>query len=152
MVDREHQGRERTFQRGMLIEIVDDDFRIGIALELDHDARAFVRLIADIADVGEHFFVHQLRDSLDQRCAVHTVGNLGDDNLFSTTFEFFHAGLATHLQAAATGLDILSNPAHAADHAASWAVRPLHAFHQMVEGDSATSYPSATSTEELSAA
>src|SRR6266545_1690446 len=68
-------------------------------------------------------------------CAIHTVGNLGDDNLFSSTFEFFHAGLATHLQAAATGFEILSNPAHAADHAASWQVGPLHMFHQIVERD-----------------
>jgi hypothetical protein len=42
----------------VFVEIVNDDFRIGVAFELDHDAGVFVRLIADVTDIGEHFFVH----------------------------------------------------------------------------------------------
>ena len=48
-----------------------------LALELDDDACVFVRFIADGGDVGDHFRIHQLRDSLDEHRAIHIVGNLG---------------------------------------------------------------------------
>ena len=78
-----------------------------VALQLDDDARVFVRLVADRGDVGEDLFVHQLGDALDQRRAVHVVGNLRDDDLFAAALEFLDAGLAAHFHAAAAGLEIL---------------------------------------------
>ena len=55
VIDRQHRRGKRTLQRGVLVEIGNDDFRVGVAFELDDDARVFVRLIADVADVGQHF-------------------------------------------------------------------------------------------------
>ena len=47
VIDREHDDRERAFHRGVLVEIVDDDLRIRVALQLDNDPRVFIRLIAN---------------------------------------------------------------------------------------------------------
>src|SRR5205807_6514400 len=90
---------------------------------------------ADVADVGEHFFVHQLRYALNQRGAVHAIRNLGDDDLFTAAFEFFYARFAAYLHAAAAGLEVLADPTHTADHAAGRKVRPLHMLHQLVQRD-----------------
>ena len=135
MIDREHVDREGAFHRGVLVEIVDDDLRIAVALQLDDDPRVFVRLVANGADVGQHLFVHQRRDAFDQRGAIHVVGNFGDDDLLATAFELLDAGLAAHLHAAAAGLEILFDARHAADGAAGRKIRPFHVLHQLVEGD-----------------
>src|SRR5262249_43190196 len=65
VIDRQHRNRKRTLQRGVLVEIGNDDFRVGVAFELDDNARVFIRLIANIADVGQDLLVYQLRDPLD---------------------------------------------------------------------------------------
>ena len=119
----------------MLVEIVDDDLRIAVALQLDDDARVFVRLIADRGDVAENFFVHQLGDPLDQRGAIHVVRNLGDDDLLLAALDFLDAGFAAHLHAAAAGLEILLDAVEAADRAAGREIRPLHMLHQLLERD-----------------
>ena len=54
-------------------------------------------------------------DALDQRRAVHVVGNLRDDDLLAIALELFHAGLAAHLHAAAAGLEILLDARDAAE-------------------------------------
>ena len=38
---------ERAFQRGVFVEIIDDDLGNGVAFQLDHDPGVFVRFIAD---------------------------------------------------------------------------------------------------------
>ena len=115
MIDREHVDREGAFHRGVLVEIVDDDLRIAVALEFDHDPRVFVRLVAHRGDVGEDLFVHERRDPFDERGAVDVVGNFRDDDLLAVAFEFLDADLAAHLHAAAAGLEILLDSRHAAD-------------------------------------
>ena len=119
----------------MLVEIGNDDFRIGVAFEFDDDARVFVRLIADVADLGKHFVVHQLRDPLDQRGAVHAIRNLRDDDLFAAAFEFFYACFAAHFDAAPTSLEILADAIDAADYATSGEIRTLHVLHELVQRD-----------------
>ncbi len=119
----------------MFVKIVDDDLRIGVALQLDHDARALVRLIADVADIRQNFFVHQLCDPLDQRGAIHIVRNLGDDDLFFSAFELFHAGFTAHLHAAAAGLEVLFYAANPADGATGGEIRSFHMLHQVVKRD-----------------
>ena len=66
-------------------------------------------------DVGQHLLVHQVGDALDQRRAVHVVGNLGDDDLLAIALQFLDAGLAAHLHAAAAGLEILLDARDAAE-------------------------------------
>jgi hypothetical protein len=42
-------------------------------------------LIADIADVGQDFFVHNCAMPLNQRGAVHAIGNFRDNDLFAAS-------------------------------------------------------------------
>ena len=83
VIDREHVDAEGRLERGVLVEIVDQDLRIAVALQLDDHAGVFVRLIAHVADAGEDFLVHQFGDALDQLGAVHVKRNLGDDDLLA---------------------------------------------------------------------
>src|SRR5207248_10440309 len=117
VVDRQHRRGKRTLQRGVLVEVGNDYFRVGVAFELDDDARVLVRLIADVADVGQHLFVYQLRDSLDQRGAVHAVWNLRDNDLFTAALEFFYSSFAAHFNTATAGFGTLDNPVDATGYA-----------------------------------
>ena len=56
MVDGEHVDGKGGLQRGVLVEVVDDDLGDGVALELDDHARVFVGFVADGGDVGEDPF------------------------------------------------------------------------------------------------
>ena len=104
MIDRQHNDREGAFQGGMLVKIVDDDFRVRVSLQLDHDTGIFIGLVADRRDIGEDFFVDQFRDALNQCRAINVVRDFGNNDLFFPALEFFDAGLAAHLHAAAPGL------------------------------------------------
>jgi len=76
-----------------------------------------------------------MRDALDQRGAVHAVGNLRNDDLLAGAFEFFNAGFAAHFHAAPAGLEILANAVDTADDAASGKIRSLHVLRQLIQCD-----------------
>ena len=51
----------------VLVELVENDLRLGSALEFDDDAHAVaVGFVAHVGDVFDVFVVDQLRDALDQ--------------------------------------------------------------------------------------
>ena len=62
-VDGELVDGEGRFHRGHLVELVDDDLAHRIALQLDDHARPFVRLVANVGDVGQFLLVDQLGDA-----------------------------------------------------------------------------------------
>src|SRR5262249_43466448 len=130
-----HRRGERALERGVLVEIGNDDLRVRVAFEFDDNACVFIRLIADVADVGQHFFIHQLRDALDQRGAVYAIRNLRDDDLLTAALEFFYARFAAHFDAASARFEILANPINAADDAARREIWSLHMLHQLVQSD-----------------
>ena len=135
MVDREHDDRERAFQSGMLVKIVNDNFWIRVQLQLDDNARVLVRLVADGGDVRENFFVHQLGDPFHQRGPVHVVGNFGDDDLFLAALDLLHAGLAADFHAAPAAFEVLFDAGNTADGATGWKIRPFYKLHQFRDGD-----------------
>ena len=94
VVDGQHVDRERRFQRGVLVQVVDDDLRDGLALEFDDDARVLVGLVADGGDVRDDLGVDQFRDALDEHGAVDRVGDLGDDDLLAAAFLLLDERLA----------------------------------------------------------
>src|SRR5438093_321986 len=109
VIDRQHDDRERAFHRGVLVEIVDNDLGIGVALELDYQPCVFVRFVADRGDLVQNFFVHQIGDALDQRRAIDVERDFGDDDLLLAAFDLLDAGFAAHFHAAAAGLEVLAN-------------------------------------------
>src|SRR5438552_18603799 len=109
MIDRQHDDRERTFHRGVLVKIVDDDLGIGVALEFDYDARVLVRLVADRRDLAQNFLIHYIGDALDQGGAANVIRNFRDDDLLFPAVDFFDARFAAHFHAATAGLEVLAN-------------------------------------------
>src|SRR3546814_8689117 len=70
-VQRQHVDAERGLERGVAIELVQDDVRIGVALQLDHDAHAVaVALVAQIGDALDGLLLDDLGDAL--RSEEHT--------------------------------------------------------------------------------
>ena len=81
LMNRQHDEAVALLQLGMLVELVEHDLRLGVALELDHDAHAVaIGLIAQIADALDALVVHQLGDALDDVLLDDLVGNLADDD------------------------------------------------------------------------
>ena len=116
VVNREHDHAECIFELRVLVEIVDDDLRNGIALQLDDDAHAFlVRLVADIGDVIDLLLVDQPGNVLDQRRLVYVVRNLADDNALFPAFDFFNANAPAHFDTTPTGEKIIFDPLLAAN-------------------------------------
>ena len=79
--DGEHDDAEGLLHRRQLVELVEHDVGVGVALQLDDDAHAVaVRLVAQVGDALDPLLVHQLGDALDEARLVHLVGDLGDDD------------------------------------------------------------------------
>src|SRR5208282_1887170 len=137
MINCQHVDGKAAFQRRLLVQIVDDDLRNRVALELDDDARVLVRLVANGRDVREarRFFVHQFGDALDEHRAVDVVGDFRDDDLLAPTLELLHADLATHLDAAAPAREIFLDDFQPAHHAAGREVRAFDELHQPLDSD-----------------
>ena len=85
-----HQGQQddadRLLQRRELIELVEDQMRVGVALEVDHEAHrlalAGARFVADVADALDALVLDQFADLLaPARCASAWKGTSRDDDL-----------------------------------------------------------------------
>ena len=64
--DRQHDDAEVDLQLRLLVQIVEDDFGLLAALQLEDDAHAVaIALIADVGNAFELLFVHQSR-----RCSI----------------------------------------------------------------------------------
>ena len=56
--ERDHVHAERGLHRRVLVELVEHDLRVRVALELDHDPHAVaVRVVLDVGDLGELLLV-----------------------------------------------------------------------------------------------
>src|SRR6516162_7709106 len=98
--DGEHVDAERLLQRGVLVKLVENDVRRGVALELDHDAHAFpVRLVADIGNAFDLFIIDQVGYLLDQPLALfdHERNFTDDDLLFARALDRLGESFAAHL-------------------------------------------------------
>ena len=135
MIDGEHRHGEGRFQRGVFVEVVDDNLGVGIPLELDDHAGFFRGLVAHGADVGKDLFVDELCNPFDQLGPVHVVGNLGEDDRLAVALHLLHARLAAHAQGAFSGVKILSDWLGAKEHTSRREVGPLDVGHEPVNGD-----------------
>ena len=100
--DRQHDHAEVDLHLRVLVQIVQDDFGVLAALQLDDDAHAVaIALVADVADAFDALFVHQRGDVGDQPRLVHLVRKLGDDERFAVAPDVFRRDLGAELQAAA---------------------------------------------------
>ena len=79
--DGQHDDAEVDLQLRVLIKVVEHDFGLLAALQLEHDAHAVaVALVADFGDAFELLFVHQAGGVFDQAGFVDLIRDLGDDD------------------------------------------------------------------------
>src|SRR5947199_10534014 len=65
-IQRQHVDAKARLQRGVAVELVEDDIRLGVALDLDDDAQPFaIALVAQLGDAFDHLFPYGLGDALD---------------------------------------------------------------------------------------
>ena len=78
--ERQHVAAEGVLQRGVLVQVVHHDPRLGVAFQHDHQAQAGTSggVVADVRDAGEAPRVHQFRDLGRQVVGVAHVGQLRD--------------------------------------------------------------------------
>src|SRR5690606_6951991 len=79
--DGEGVDAEARLERRHLVQVVEDDLVVGVALELEHDPDAgAVALVADVRDSLEALVTDQIGGRLDPPGLVHHERDLGDDD------------------------------------------------------------------------
>ena len=133
-VDGEHVDAEGGLQLGVLVEIVQHDLRPRILLQIDNEAGVLIRLISNAADLGDDFFVRELRDLLFELRTVHVVGDLRDDDLLAVAV-FDDFGLSTDAHAAVARFHVIADAHRAHDGATRGEIRSFDMRHQLRGGD-----------------
>ena len=99
----QHVDAEAGLQRRLLVQVVQDDVGVGIALQLNDQARLLVGgRVPHAADAVEVAGPDQLGDLLLNHLDGGLVRELGDDDPVSAA-AFFDLGDGAHLDGAATG-------------------------------------------------
>src|SRR5215467_530683 len=132
----EHVHAERFLQRGVLIELIEDDVSYRIALEFDDNTHPFaVRFIAKIRNSVNFLLLYQTGNLLDDPILVDHEGDFTDDDLLLTgAFDRLGESLAAHLNDALTFVISLSDRLLAVDETSSWEIRPWDILHQLLDG------------------
>ena len=134
--DREHDDAERHLHLRERIQVVQDDLRRSVALDVDDDVHAVaVRMVVDVRDAVEALLLDEVRDALDQPRLVDLVRQLGDDDLEPAVRLFNDLGAGAHVDLAAARAVGGADARAAHDDAAGREVRPLDVLHQAVERD-----------------
>ncbi len=98
--DRQQDHAEPFLHRRVLEELVENDLRLGAALQFDHDAHPVaIAFVANVGDVVDGLVVHQIGDALDQTRLVHLVWNLGDDDGLPVFVDVLDGGAGAHHEA-----------------------------------------------------
>ena len=129
---RQHVHREVGLHRRVLVEQVQHDLRVGVALELDDEARGVTRrLVAHVADAFDLAVVDQLGDLLPDHLDRGLVGHLGDRDAHVALAALLDLGDRPHLDGAATGRVGVVDPAAPEDQRARREVGTLHELHEV---------------------
>src|SRR5918997_2668698 len=117
---------EALLHLGVLVEVVQDDLRHRLALELDDDPHPVaVRLVAQVAYVGELALLDELGDLLQQVALVDLVGDLGYHDLGPVALDLLGVSPGLDLYRPAPGRHRVLDAAQPDDHASRREVGPL---------------------------
>ena len=133
-----HQGQhvhpEARLQRGLLVEVVQDDVGVGVAVELDHQARPLVgRGVQHAADALELARADQVADLLLNHLDRGLVRELGDDDAV-TDPALFDLGHGADLDRPAPGAVGVEDALAPQDLGARGEVGTLDELEQVVRG------------------
>ena len=137
--ERDHVDAERLLHRRVLEQLVEHDLRDSVALELDHDPHPVaVRLVPDIADLGDLLLVDERRDLLDH-AAVPALADLerqlGDDDRLLALADRLDVGLGLHADPPAAGGVCVTDPLASEDRPGGREIGALDVLHQALDVD-----------------
>src|SRR5574343_1556058 len=77
----------RSLQFSEFEQLIDDHIGISITLEIDHHTGTFfiIRFVVYVCYSFDHFFIHQLTNTIRKGIPVHLIRHFGDHDLFTTT-------------------------------------------------------------------
>ena len=133
--DGQQDHAERFLHLRLLEEVGEDDLRLFVALDFDHDAHAVaIAFVANVGDAFDLLVLDQLGDVLDQPRLVDLIGQLGDDDVLAVLAALLDGGFGAHLERSAAGRVGLLDSLAAVDVAAGREIRAgneLHHFFQI---------------------
>ena len=134
-----HQGdvvhAERRLHFGVLEQFVEHHVGVGVALDVHHDAHAFlVRLVVHVRYALDLLFGDQRGDVLDEFLLHHVVGNLVHHDFLASVVVHFDVHLRTDDNASAPGFVGFLHPGISIDVGSRGEVGCLDVFHQLVNG------------------
>src|ERR1043165_7781248 len=131
--DGERDDAEAALQRGVLVQVVEDDVADLAAFQVDDDAQPVaIRFVANVGNALDRLFAYQLRDALNQLRLVDLIRNrVDDDRRAFALLRDFDFGLRAHDDHAATGEIGLLNPLLADDVAAGGEVGTRHELEKL---------------------
>ncbi len=130
---REHVHREVRLHGRVLVELVQHDLRVRVALELDDEAdRVTGRLVAHVADALDLAFVHEVGDLGADHLDRGLVRHLTDDDALLALATLVDLGNGAHLDGPAPGPVRVARAGLAEDERAGREVGRLHELHQVV--------------------
>ena len=136
---RDHVHAERRLQRRVLVELVEHDLRVRVALELDHQPHAVaVRVVLDVGDLGQLLLVDEIDDLADDAAVAALLDHerqLGDDDRLAIAADLLDVGGRLHAHAAAAGLVRVADAGQAEDRAAGREVGAVDVLHQARDVD-----------------
>jgi hypothetical protein len=134
--DGEVDDAERRLEVREAIQLVDDDLRDDVFLELDHEAHAVaIGLVAALRDAFDLLLAHQLADARVNLRLVLLVGDLGDDDLLlvATARGLLDLHAGAHDDVAASGALGRLDAAAAEDEVVDRALRVADQVHRRVD-------------------
>ena len=132
---RHHVHAEHRLERRQLVELVEDDLGVLVALQLDDDAQAvLVRLVAQLRDTLDRLLPHEVRYALEQAGLVDLVGQLRDDDRLATALvDLLELGAGADVDPTAAGLVGKDDLGGTVDDAGRREIRTRHQLHQLDE-------------------
>ena len=100
-----HDNTEANLQLRVLEQLVNDNLRKGVLLQIDDDVDAMaVSTVVNVADLGKFLVTNKLTKLLEELLAVDLIRNLLDDDLAAAVLLLFDLILRTDRDGTATGL------------------------------------------------
>ena len=131
--ERQHVDAEARLQRCVLVEIVEHDIGVRVALDGDDDPRRVAggEVLSGV-DAGEVARLHGLAHPLQDDLGRGLVRDLGDDDLALAVPRLLDLGNRPHLHRASPGPVGVEDARPAEDESAGREVGALHEAHQLV--------------------
>ena len=103
---RDHVDAEDRFERGVLVQVVQDNLGHFAPSQLDNNPHpVLIGLVAQLGDALDLFLTDQCGNLLDQTGLVYLVGQLrNDDGLFAAIANVLCFGTGAHINFAPTGV------------------------------------------------